>query len=100
MSISVDPERDTSEVLQDYACLHGAEPGCWLFLTGKPEAILPFVTEGFLTAVQPVEGTDQVIHGMMLAVVDAHGEIRGFFDGLAADTPERVVERLRALLAE
>jgi len=100
VSLSVDPARDTPEVLQDYARRNGAEEGRWLFLTGEPEAILRVVKEGFLTAVQPVEGSDQVIHGTMLAVVDARGEIRGFFEGLAADAPERVAERLRALHGE
>jgi protein SCO1/2 len=97
VSFSVDPAHDTPEVLKAYAQTHGALPGKWLFLTGEPEAQLRLVREGFLTAVQPVEGSDQVIHGTMVAVVDAAGEIRGFYDGLSADTPEKVAARVRAL---
>jgi protein SCO1/2 len=37
-SITVDPETDTPERMQDYAKTFGAGPG-WLFLTGKPEHI-------------------------------------------------------------
>lgn len=37
-SISIDPVRDTPEVLKDYAEKFGVGPG-WLFLTGKPEDI-------------------------------------------------------------
>src|SRR6516225_9500475 len=33
VSISVDPEHDTPEVLQAYAATHGADPARWLFLT-------------------------------------------------------------------
>ena len=33
--VSVDPQRDTPEVLADYAKMHGIEPG-WTLLTGKP----------------------------------------------------------------
>jgi protein SCO1 len=38
LSISVDPEHDTPEVLKDYAEAFGAGPG-WLFLTGEPEDV-------------------------------------------------------------
>src|SRR3984893_11194504 len=38
-SITVDPERDTPEVLKEYAQAFGADLGGWAFLTGPPEAI-------------------------------------------------------------
>ena len=38
LSISLDPERDTPEVLRGYAQAHGARPG-WYFLTGKRDDI-------------------------------------------------------------
>lgn len=38
-SISIDPERDTPEVLKMYAEKFGAGGPGWLFLTGKPEEI-------------------------------------------------------------
>ena len=39
VSITLDPEHDTSEVLKQYAQLFGAKPEGWAFLTGSPEAI-------------------------------------------------------------
>jgi len=47
-SISIDPERDTPEVLKDYAEKFGVGPG-WLFLTGKPEDISLIVKKLGLT---------------------------------------------------
>jgi protein SCO1/2 len=38
-SISIDPKRDTPEVLKAYAAKFGAGGPGWLFLTGKPEDI-------------------------------------------------------------
>src|SRR5262249_49959138 len=38
LSISLDPERDTPEVLRGYAAAHGAGPG-WYFLTGRRDDI-------------------------------------------------------------
>jgi protein SCO1/2 len=39
VSISIDPTRDTPEVLHDYAEMYNAGPG-WSFLTGKPDEIV------------------------------------------------------------
>src|SRR5215475_5549488 len=39
VSITVDPERDTPEVLKDYAQAFGANFSGWAFLTGSPESI-------------------------------------------------------------
>ena len=39
VSITVDPERDTPEVLKEYAQTYGADLRGWSFLTGSPEAI-------------------------------------------------------------
>src|SRR5690242_10734260 len=39
ISISFDPERDTPEVLKDYAQFWGAAPEGWSFLTGSLEAV-------------------------------------------------------------
>src|SRR5258708_31830965 len=39
VSITVDPERDTAEVLKHYAQAFGADLAGWSFLTGTPEAI-------------------------------------------------------------
>ena len=39
VSITVDPERDTPEVLKEYAQAFGANLAGWCFLTGSPSAI-------------------------------------------------------------
>src|SRR3984893_16436434 len=39
VSITLDPERDTPEVLKDYAQFWGAKPEGWSFLTGSLEAV-------------------------------------------------------------
>lgn len=57
VSITVDPARDTSAVLAQYARRFGADPARWLFLTGGREAIVVLAREGFRLAVaEPTEG--------------------------------------------
>jgi protein SCO1 len=46
VSITVDPERDTPEVLKEYAQAFGADLGGWAFLTGSPATIRE-VTRGY-----------------------------------------------------
>ncbi len=52
VSISVDPERDTPEVLARYADRKGADPERWLFLTGHKETIHRLAREGFKLGVE------------------------------------------------
>src|SRR5215510_9080361 len=39
ISVTVDPEHDTPEVLKEYAQAFGANPAGWFFVTGAPEPI-------------------------------------------------------------
>ena len=47
VSISVDPERDTPEVLADYARKFGADPDRWWFLTGPKADVERLIVERF-----------------------------------------------------
>ena len=66
-SITLKPEEDTSQVLKEYADMHGTGPG-WLFLTGKPADIeLLRRSLGFTTA-DPTEDADKSTHIGMLRI--------------------------------
>jgi cytochrome oxidase Cu insertion factor (SCO1/SenC/PrrC family) len=54
VSISVDPDHDTPEILRAYAQRFGADPERWLFLTGDKAAIVRLAQDGFhLSVVEP-----------------------------------------------
>jgi cytochrome oxidase Cu insertion factor (SCO1/SenC/PrrC family) len=59
VSITVDPERDTPQVLARYAARFGADPARWLFLTGEKTAIFRLAREGFRLGVEEPAGTEQ-----------------------------------------
>src|SRR5688572_19021442 len=46
VSVSVDPEKDSIPVLNQYAIDNGAEPGKWVFLTGNMEKIEKLMVQG------------------------------------------------------
>jgi cytochrome oxidase Cu insertion factor (SCO1/SenC/PrrC family) len=88
VTISVDPEHDTPEVLAEYARQLGADESRWLFLTGTPEAVRSVSVDSFMLPVErdPAAPVGQLVtHRTVLAVVDAQGQVRGYYDGEGED---------------
>jgi cytochrome oxidase Cu insertion factor (SCO1/SenC/PrrC family) len=105
VSFTVDPEHDTPEVLRDYADRYGADPQCWLFLTGKPEGVYSLIRHGFHLTAQPNEGEErtpgnEILHDTRLAVVDRHGHIRGYYNGTGPDDLPKLQKKIAVLLRE
>ena len=84
VTFSVDPERDTVEVLKQYAQDYHAEDDQWFFLTGKKDDVYQVIGKGFkLTAYpnpEPEKGFE-FIHSTRILLVDANNMIRGLYDG-------------------
>ena len=105
VSISVDPARDTPEVLARYAQSLGADPERWLFLTGEESAVHALVRDGFHLAVQRAPGDkpilgQQVSHDRRLVAVDAQGRVRGYYGSEREEDLDRLEGRMRFLVAE
>lgn len=74
VSVTVDPEYDTPEVLQAYAEANHADPDRWKFLTGDKAVIEKLVTEGFMQHLAEENG--EPVHGTMFLIVDGNGMVR------------------------
>jgi len=113
LSVSVDPERDTPERLQQYAKAFGQRKGQWRYLTGDQREVERTVVKGFHIAMakvpsgstnadarRPDEGADphlqafDIMHGQHFVLVDRMGRIRGFYD---ADDQDAILRDARAL---
>lgn len=85
ISISVDPEYDTPEVLAKYAERFQADPERWQFLTGPLEAIEKTVVDGFKIHIGEAEPNAvnpnliDIMHGEHFVLVDRRGVIRGYY---------------------
>lgn len=88
VSISVDPEHDTPEVLRAYAERQGISGRDWLFLTGGRDAVRGLVRDGFLLAVEdaPENVAMPILHSSRFALVDGAGRIRGYYSPLEQDS--------------
>ena len=86
VSITIDPERDTPEVLEGYAEAFGADRGGWHFLTGETAAIREVVLRYGL-AVSSRDGAD-VDHTLLTSLIDRHGTLRVQYLGYRFDPDE------------
>ncbi|HEY4229370.1 MAG TPA: SCO family protein [Thermoanaerobaculia bacterium] len=90
LSITVDPQNDTPEVLRDFASRIGADPKRWKFLTGDPKAVAR-AAESFGVLYYPDHG--QIVHSQAVAVVDSAGKLAAIYYGEMWD-PETVLRDL------
>jgi protein SCO1 len=102
VSISVDPDRDTPEVLADYARKFGADPDRWWFLTGPKDELTRLITRGFKLGLAMASdserqaGAEPITHSDRLALVDRDNRVVGYFDSNdPAKIEELVVEAKR-----
>jgi protein SCO1/2 len=101
ISISVDPENDTPEVLRTYAEKLRVQPGRWDFLTGSREAIYSLSRDGFKLGVSDGSEEEGVpVHSTRFVLVDWRGTIRGYYDALAPDAVTKLLADTNHLLRE
>jgi protein SCO1/2 len=97
VSISVDPEHDTPEVLKEYAQAFGADLAGWSFLTGHPATIRE-VTRRYGVYASRSESGD-VDHTFLTSIVDPRGTLRVQYLGVRFD-PEEFRRDLLSLTKE
>jgi protein SCO1/2 len=102
VSISVDPEHDTPEVLERYAASYKA-PARWLFLTGDGRQIYRLSQDGFKLGVDATpqasggETAEPILHSTRFVLVDGEGRIRGYYDAFDAESMKGLTRDLHAI---
>jgi protein SCO1/2 len=97
LAVTVDPERDTAQVLKRYAAAHGADQGGWAFLTGTPAQIAQVARGyGVYYKKQPKGDVD---HTFLTSIVDAKGALRVQYLGTRFD-PKEFLRDLQSVVSE
>ena len=97
VSITVDPERDTPEVLKRYAQAHKANPTGWAFLTGTTAEIRDVAKRyGIYYKKMPRGDVD---HTFLTSLVDQNGTLRVQYMGVKFN-PDEMLRDIRSLLRE
>jgi protein SCO1 len=100
VSISLDPDKDKPEVLQQYAERFKAGPN-WLFLTGEKATTYSLVQTGFKLAVAEERNSPEPItHSTKLVLIDREGWVRGFYEGVGQDQTDQLIKDVDKLLVE
>ena len=97
VAITVDPDRDTPDVLREYGAGHGARPGGWAFLTGTREEIRAVAQRYGVHVKRNPEG--DVDHTFLTSIIDREGVLRVQYLGVRFD-PGELLRDLRSLLRE
>jgi protein SCO1/2 len=107
VSLTTDPEHDTSSRLKDYSEKFSADPDRWHFLTGPKKELLANLAVGSLklSALEKdkelqQDPNDLFIHSTVFVLVDKTGEIRGFYESLEEGFQEKIQADIKSLLAE
>ncbi|WP_111321546.1 SCO family protein [Algoriphagus chordae] len=99
MSISIDPQFDTPEVLQEYAEEHGAKAGKWDFLTGGVQETYDLAKCGFI--IPTIDGLgipDDFAHSDKFMLIDELGRIRGYYSGTSREDVDLLMLETKVLL--
>lgn len=101
LSFSVDPERDSAEVLKRYADKYGVNHDTWWFLTGDKKKIYDFALNELKIGLQDGEGVDSnFIHTQKFVLMDKDRVIRGYYNGLDSSAMSKLAEDLTLLMLE
>lgn len=96
VSFSVDPERDTAEVLTRYAKAYGADDRRWHFLTGDKAHIYQLAEQGFSLAAG--HKGSEILHSPRFVLVKADGNIHDYYDSRSKPAMLRLRRDVKTLL--
>lgn len=104
ISISIDPENDTPELLKEHAKRIGAKSPNWHFLTGNRDYIGKIADEFNIYVGDKEDESESLNHSGMIALVDKEGNIRCrynkenmpilYYSGLNYEDPEGKLPKL------
>jgi protein SCO1 len=105
VSLTVDPDHDTTSVLSHYADAYRADPNRWLYLTGDKKKTYRLIIDSFLMPVQEMEGKDrepgyEVLHSTNILLVNEKGVVVQKYNATDADEMNRLRRDLKPYLAK
>ena len=93
ISISVDPEYDSLEILKQYAIDKGVIDKRWNFLSADMESVVDICENGFKLAAEDLPGA----HSTKFVLVDEQLNIRGYYSGIEIHSVEQLIRDIKVL---
>ena len=99
LSFTVDPIKDTSEKLLEYANSYNVDSTNWNMLTGDQATIYDLGVNGFLVPNQEdALAPGGFLHSEKLILLDQFNRIRGYYDGTDSLNIPIIVQHIQSLL--
>lgn len=96
VSISVDPDTDTPERLQEYAKRYNAKSDQWHFLTGKYDDIRDIAVNSFKVG----KIDEPIFHSQRFILVDQNSNIRGYYEYNDKESMKKLFHDIALVLQE
>lgn len=96
VSVTVNPENDTTDALARYAKKYDADIAKWHFLTGSREDITNLMVRSFKLETMK----EDIFHSPSFVLVDRRGRIRGYYDGSSTEEVQKLFRNIAVLLKE
>ncbi len=93
LSITVDPDRDTPPVLEEFARKFGGPTAQWAFLTGPPQTVHLLAHDIFKIG-DLIKNMD---HSTKFMLVDKRGHLRGYYSTFDADGIDSLLRDIESL---
>lgn len=101
ISFTVDPQRDTPEVLKHYADKYAVNHDTWWFLTGDKKKVYDYALNELKLGLQDGNGVDSnFIHTDKFVLIDKYRIVRGYYDGTDSTSMSKLAEDLTLLMLE
>lgn len=102
VSVSVDPQRDTPQVLSAYADKYEADRQRWYFLTGQRDQVIKLIRDGFHLSVAALpsenDAAGMIPHSPRFVLIDRQAQIRGYYDSRTMEGVAHLRNDLESLL--
>ena len=96
VTITVNPDYDTPEVLTEYGNRYDADFDKWHFLTGEYEKIQSLIANGFKMG----DIEEIVFHSTRFALIDPNMNIRGYYMGTKSEDVKKLMGDIKKLIKE
>lgn len=101
MSLTVDPKRDTPEILLQYAQKYNANNDSWFLLTGEKKDLYRLARVEFLMSASDGAGNEtDFIHSENINIIDPDHRIRDIINGTDPQADQKIMESIKKLRSE
>ncbi len=101
ISISVDPNFDTKDILNKYAQSIGAKPNKWDIVVADTSVVYPLAkNEFYVNALKGNNSDTDFTFSDQFILLDANHRIRGYYTGTSGDEVKRLSDEIKVLITE